>query len=211
MSGYAPAVADFGFARDLEPDERLELGAFPGETDDGSALVWPGLAHVEFDAEIGIKEGTAKGQDDPPVDVTGRKARGVTITLEWLAGEDDANDRLARAWIKAVFWGPNGCKARDIAHPDAEMYAVKRVVLNKLGKKERVGAAHWKIQVSGKSAGKPKPTTAGGAKGDGSAGKADDAGAKWKAGHPPVGQVPIGSNGNQVGGFNQPDAPAAKP
>ena len=202
---------DFGFSRPLEADERLELGAYPGETTDGSALVWPGLARLELDAEIAIKEGTAKGQDDPPVDVTGRKARGVSITLEWLEGEDGANDRLARAWFKSIFWGPHGCKARDLAHPDAEMYAVTRILLNKMGKKERVGEGHWRVQVSGKSAGKPKPTTAGGAKGDGSAGKADGDGAKWKAGHPPTGQVPIGSNNNQVGGFNQPDAPAAKP
>ena len=192
-----------GFARPLLPHERLELGAFPGEK---SPFVFPGLAVVTFDGELDTDEPKAGGKDDAEIKLKGRKTRDVNVKLTWLT----EFDKEALDYIEALHVGPNNGKPREIMHPDARAYKVVAVVFKKFGKIERTPRTA-SIDISGKSSAKPKNTLSGGAKGDGAAGTPKDA-AQWQTGHPPTGKVPIGTNNNEVSGFDDPaQAPKAEP
>lgn len=198
----------FGFARPLQDDERLELGAFDGEAD---PFIFPGLAVVTFEAELDVDEPKAGGKDDAPLKVKGRRVRPVSAKLTW----QKEFDKEALAYLEALISGPHNGKPREISHPDAEVYKVSAVLFHKVGKIERTPRTRT-VDISGKSSAKPKNTTSGGAKGTGAAGSGGEA-AKWSFGTP-VGQPgsgstkKIGSNNNTVGGFDDPaDAPKAEP
>lgn len=194
----------FGFARELLPDERLELGSHDGEA---KPFVFPGLAITSFEGEMEADEPKASGQDDAELKIKGRKLRAVSTKLTW---QSEMNTE-AKAYLKALLTGPHAGKPREISHPDAEVYKVQSVVFLKIGKIERQ-PGQATVEISGKSAGKPKGTTAGGAKGDGSSGTAKDAG-KWVFTDPVHGKPQaLGNTGNKVGGFDDPaTAPKAEP
>jgi hypothetical protein len=174
-----------------------------------SAHRWPpgdrgGKADVTFSGGLESKRQKAQGKDDEKVTVSGKKAVDVKIKITWKPELEGA----ATEFIDNV--GPYGLHAgepHEIVHPRAPRYGVTSVLLLEQGEIEE-DVDQSSITFKGVSWKTPKPTSAGGAKGDGSAATPDRS-MQWKTGHPPLGTVKVGSNGNTVTGFdNAPPAPA---
>lgn len=171
---------------------------------------WPpgedgGKAETTFSGGLNNKVQEAHGKDNAKVTVTGKKAPEVEIKITWKTKPSAApTEDAAREFIDAVGpYGPNSGKWADIVHPDAPWYGATSVIVLDQGKIER-GEGQASLTLKGRCLKKPKPIG-----GDGKAKTPDntDRNMTWQTGHPPIQKVGIGSNGNEVGGFNEPDTP----
>lgn len=175
---------------------------------------WPpgddgGIAELSINGSLNNKVQESNGKDDAKITITGKKVPDVELKITWKTPPSSSpTEEAARTFIDAVGpFGPNSGKPAEITHPDAPLYGVTSVIFLEQGKIER-GDGKASITLKGKGWKKPRPVG-----GDGKAKTPEqvDRNMTWQTGHPPFEKVNVGSNGNQVGGFNEDTPPEVKP
>lgn len=210
----------------LDPRNVLQIGPLKWPTGDGM-----GKATVKPKSSGKVDEKPSDGKNDSTATWKGRENRKIDISIEWPDDSDDPDglgaDAAAIAFLTDIDpSGPNGGKPREWAHPLTKSMNVSQVMIKsvEIEYKEEEGKGTAKIEASSWS----KPPTSG--KGDGGKASTPDEADKWYMGQTPPGTKAggteiggggqgtkgptkaIGSNGNTVGGFGDPNAaPKVKP
>ena len=186
----------------------LGEAVFPFDAREGTVLFDP-------EASIGLDVAKPHGKDVPKITVNGKEASRVKLTLTW----SFRIEAMAKEFLLTVSpVGPNSGIPLDVNHPDAEIFAIDAMIVQKIhGLKREPGKAS--IQLEGVGWKKDVPAQVGGA-------VVPDKAQQWVDSPTSTtligsnnntiggfGSAPaeIGSNNNKVGGFNGPNAPTVTP